>query len=150
MENDNAGIRDRLDSLNGGPFARCRARYEKLTDKFTSYFKNDVGVMLFSSPGRTELCGNHTDHNHGKVLAASVELDVTAAVAGTDDGKIVVKSDLYPAIVVDSADVSLKSRETGTSTALTRGVIAGLAERGRKTGGFNAYIHSNIPEGSGL
>ncbi|MBQ7187683.1 MAG: galactokinase [Ruminococcus sp.] len=107
-------------------------------------------TRCFSAPGRTEVGGNHTDHNHGKVLAAGVSLDVIAMVIPADDGIIEVKSAGFPVDKVDTADLSVKKEEEGTSAALIRGVAAGFVKNGHIIGGFKAYTTSNVLKGSGL
>ena len=105
---------------------------------------------FFSAPGRTEICGNHTDHNKGLVLAGGVSLDIIAAVIPTDDGVIQVKSEGYRMNTVDLSNLKPVRQEEGTSVALIRGVASGLAENGFKIGGFKAYMISNVLKGSGL
>ena len=106
---------------------------------------------LFSAPGRTELGGNHTDHNLGKVLCAAVREDSLAAVCKRSDGKVVVNSrGFQDQFIVDILDLSPKPAETGSTTALIRGIIAGIAESGGNLGGFSAEITSNVGVGSGL
>ena len=106
---------------------------------------------LFSAPGRTELGGNHTDHNLGRVLCAAVRHDTLAAVVGRDDGKIVIKSDGFFGIFsIDISDLSPRSSEMGKTESLIRGVLAGIKESGGETGGFSAEITSLVGVGSGL
>lgn len=105
---------------------------------------------FFSAPGRTEVCGNHTDHNRGKVVAAAVDLDVIAAVVPTSDGVVAVKSEGYPEDVIEISDLSPKDEEKNTSAALIRGVLGGFVKNGRNIGGFRAYTRSNVLKGSGL
>ncbi|MBP0981026.1 MAG: galactokinase, partial [Oscillospiraceae bacterium] len=105
---------------------------------------------LFSAPGRTELGGNHTDHQHGRVIAASVDIDLLAAVSPTENGVIRVQSNGYPLITVSLDELTPKAEEKNGSAALIRGVAARMAELGSKIGGFDAYIISDVPGGSGL
>jgi len=110
-------------------------------------------LRLFSAPGRTELGGNHTDHNRGRVLAASVQLDIAAAVAGRDDGRVFLRSAGFPDTLVDlngKDGLSPKREEQGTTRALVRGIAAGFAARGVEAGGFVANVLSDVPQGSGL
>lgn len=107
-------------------------------------------TAFFSVPGRTEVMGNHTDHNHGRVLAASVDLDVVAAARPRGDGIVRIKSEGFPEDVVDLSDLSVHEDEKFTSAAIIRGVAAAFAERGRKIGGFTAFTTSDVPGGSGL
>jgi galactokinase len=109
------------------------------------------GLSFVSAPGRTELGGNHTDHNHGKVLCAAVENDILAAVVPRDDGKVCVKSEGFEGrFELNIADLKSRDSEKSTSTALIRGVLAGLDEIGAKVGGFTAQVTSRVAVGSGL
>ena len=127
-----------------------RIRYEHLVRKFYDYF-TEGDVKLFSTPGRTEIGGNHTDHNHGRVLAASVDLDSIAAVAKSDDRWVIVYSEGYPdPFRVNLEELSPKKNEQGTTTGLIRGIAARLDEMGYTVGGFNACITSDVLVGSGL
>ncbi|MBQ7373636.1 MAG: galactokinase [Clostridia bacterium] len=116
-------------------------------------FRNNEGVdadFLFSSPGRAEILGNHTDHNHGKVLVASISCDILAAVKKTDDNLIKICSKGYSPIIIDLSSTEFRSCEKGTSSALTRGVAHAIMERGYKIGGFTAYLTSNVFKGAGV
>lgn len=124
-------------------------RYSEAEAEFTKLF-GCAPARVFSAPGRTEVGGNHTDHNHGCVLAAGVSLDVIAMVVPTDDGVISVKSQGFPMDTVDTADLSVHGEEENSSAALIRGVAAGFAKNGHKIGGFKAYTTSNVLKGSGL
>lgn len=124
-------------------------RYQNAIEAFEEIY-NVKPQRFFSAPGRTEICGNHTDHNRGCVLAAGVSLDVIAAVIPTGDSTIQIKSEGFPMDTVDISDLSVKSDENGSSQALIRGVAAGLKENGYKIGGFKAYTTSNVLKGSGL
>ncbi|MBQ3107975.1 MAG: galactokinase [Clostridia bacterium] len=107
---------------------------------------------FFSAPGRTELGGNHTDHQHGCVLAASVDLDLIAAAAPNHSGVIRICSEGYAPITVALDDLAIKPEEHGSSAALVRGVAEGFRRRGFVFAdrGLDAYITSNLPGGSGL
>ncbi|MBC8190913.1 MAG: galactokinase [Candidatus Marinimicrobia bacterium] len=106
---------------------------------------------FFSAPGRTELGGNHTDHNLGKVLCAAVQNDTLAAVSKRVDGKVVINSEGFgKQFVVDIRELKPNPGEMGETTALIRGVLAGISERGGNIGGFDAQITSNVGVGSGL
>lgn len=105
---------------------------------------------FFSAPGRTELGGNHTDHQHGKVLAAAVDLDTQAAVRKNESDQIRIVSKGYPRCVVELNDLQPKPEEQGTTAALIRGVAARFAQLGYEIGGFDAYIESTVLPGSGL
>ena len=107
---------------------------------------------LFSAPGRTEVGGNHTDHQHGNVLAAAVDLDILAAAAPNQSGMIRVQSQGYPLMVVDLADLRPKTEEENTTAALIRGVAARMAALGcpLQNAGLDVYMTSTVPGGSGL
>lgn len=126
-----------------------KERFDGLVSMFKEYFGAEP-TRFFSAPGRTEICGNHTDHNHGKVVAAAVNLDVIAAVLPTDDGIVSVKSEGYPEDRVELSNLSVVEAEKNGSAALIRGVLAGFENRGLKVGGFKAFTRSNVLKGSGL
>ncbi|MFH1941448.1 MAG: galactokinase family protein [bacterium] len=126
------------------------SRYERLVEEFVSHF-SDGDIFLFSTPGRTEIGGNHTDHNHGRVLAASVDLDSIAAAARTDDSTVTVYSEGYAEpFRVRLDDLARKQEEVGSTSALLRGIASGLVEKGYSVGGFNACVMSDVLVGSGL
>jgi len=106
-------------------------------------------VEIYSAPGRSEIGGNHTDHQCGRVLAASINLDAIAIVAKKESG-IVLKSEGYPMINVSLADLLPKKEEEGTSAGLIRGVAARLKEEGYEIGGFEAYVTSDVLNGAGM
>ena len=105
---------------------------------------------LFSTSGRTELGGNHTDHNHGCVIAGSINLDSIAAVHEVMDYNVTIISDGYSPINVDISDLKVNPAEFGTTQALVRGVAASIVKRGGCLGGFAANISSSVFKGSGL
>ncbi len=107
---------------------------------------------LFSAPGRTELGGNHTDHQHGAVLAGAVDLDILAAVAPNESGRVRILSQGYPLIELDLRDLRPKKEEENTSEALVRGVAARFSQLGcpLEGRGLDAYVTSAVPGGSGL
>ncbi len=105
---------------------------------------------IFSAPGRTEIGGNHTDHQHGCVLAAAVNLETTAEVMRTGDGMIRVASEGYAPFAVALDDLSLHEEERGTSAALVRGIAAAFARRGAVPGGIDMTVRSQVLPGSGL
>jgi galactokinase len=125
-------------------------RLAEALDGFEELFGKDRDVMIFSAPGRTEIGGNHTDHQGGCVLAAGVDLDAIAVAAKTADGEIRVKSEGFPEDRVAADDPVKKPREKGTSAALIRGLCKGFADRGYRVGGFCAYTTSSVLAGSGL
>lgn len=129
---------------------RQRARYLSAAENFSKLYPQCGDIKVFSAPGRTEVGGNHTDHQHGCVLAASVGLDVIAIVSFHDEGVIRIKSEGHPADEVDLGSLVPSDSEKGSSASLIRGVAAGFAEMGVKVGGFNAYTTSDVLTGSGL
>ena len=130
--------------------AAARARYAKACDGYIGIFGEAEGVRLFSAPGRTEISGNHTDHQHGSVIAGSVDLDVIALAVPTDDGVIRIKSEGYDMDEIDTRELDIKEDEVGNAAALIRGVAAAFKNNGYEVGGFNAYTTSNVLKGSGL
>lgn len=125
-----------------------RERYVKAINKYVSLY-GDTYVEIYSAPGRSEVGGNHTDHQHGCVLAAAVNLDAIAVV-GRVDNKIKVLSDDFDIAPINLEDLEIKKAEEGTSEALIRGVCARLKELGYNVGGFNAFITSDVLMGAGL
>ena len=104
----------------------------------------------FSAPGRTEIGGNHTDHQHGCVLAAAINLETVADVTFNGTDKIFVQSEGYPSFYVDLTDLTVHEEEANTTAALVRGVVAAFVERGAKVKGFDMKVSSNVLPGSGL
>lgn len=123
--------------------------YEDLKQRFSETFHRPARV-LFSAPGRTELSGNHTDHQLGKVLAAAVDLDTVAAVAENGENVIRVLSEGYPLCEISLDSLEIRPEQFGTTAALIRGVAAGVAARGYKVPGFDACVTSRVLAGSGL
>lgn len=107
-------------------------------------------VYHFSAPGRTEIGGNHTDHQHGCVLAAAVTLDTRAAVAKNADRRIRIQSEGYPLCEIALDDLTVRPEEINTTAALVRGVAARFQQLGCEVGGFDAYVTSTVLPGSGL
>ena len=124
-------------------------RYVDALCKFETYY-GEGDVAVFSAPGRSEIGGNHTDHQHGEVLAAAINLDAIAIVRKTTDKVVRVRSDEYPEVVITLEDISLKTEEKETTLSLVKGVLAGFVERGFHIGGFDAYITSDVLIGAGL
>ena len=122
---------------------------EALIAHFQSQFGADP-QYLFSAPGRTEICGNHTDHQGGMVLAAAVDLETTAAVRVRKDAVIRLVSEGYPACEIALNDLSVHEDELGTTSSLIRGVAAGFFDRGCMFPGFDAFVTSTVLSGSGL
>jgi len=124
-------------------------RYKKYLAEFKSVFGTD-NVELFSSPGRTEVGGNHTDHQHGRVLAGAVNLDNIAVAAKNNSHVIRIKSVGYPQFEVNLNELVIDESKFSTSTALVKGICFRLKELGFVIGGFDAVIEGRVPEGSGL
>lgn len=125
------------------------ARFQYILDAHEECFGHSASE-IYSSPGRIEIIGNHTDHNGGKVLCASINFDTLGAVSSRDDGIIEIKSDGYPIIRVDVTNPEFLSNEIGTSIALVKGVVDYYNRSGKKTGGFSATMTANVPKGSGV
>ena len=124
-------------------------RIDKLLRQFYEIF-GEKEARVWSAPGRTEIGGNHTDHQHGKVLAASVDMDMLAAAAANGENTVRVKSEGYDMITLTLDTLTPVSGEEGTTRALIRGVCAEAAARGYQIGGFDACVTSNVLQGSGL
>ena len=124
-------------------------RIDKLLGQFHALF-GDREARVWSAPGRTEIGGNHTDHQHGKVVAASVDMDMLAAAAANGGNTVRVKSDGYDMITLTLDTLTPVAGEEGTTRALIRGVCAEAAARGYAVGGFDACVTSNVLQGSGL
>jgi galactokinase len=138
----------------------ARNRYVNLARELTGILpENEPDIRVFTAAGRTELGGNHTDHNHGKVLAASIQLDAVAMVSPGNDKKIFFRSTGFPDVEVDLADaggqgqgpdLAPREQEKGTTEALIRGIAAEFAGQGVTIGGFTAIADSTVLPGSGL
>ena len=151
---DSKAFADRVATLYGaGEDVRAlqKARYGKLVERFEKRFgAQKGGLCFFSAPGRTEIGGNHTDHNNGRVLAAAVNLDTIACVSRTDDNVIVVDSEGFAPITVELDNLDIREKDFGTTLALIRGTAGIMKEMGYKIGGFRATISSSVLRGSGL
>jgi galactokinase len=140
----------RLYGERPGVEQKQRERYLDLVNKFCVIFPESSDVELFSTPGRTEVGGNHTDHNGGHILAASVDLDVIAAVSKNDTDSIRVISEGFDEITINTSESEPVECEKYTSIALVKGVCARFKELNYKVGGFQAYVKGDVPNGSGL
>ncbi len=127
-----------------------RNRYIELLEEFVKLFGADRDVIITSAPGRTEVCGNHTDHNNGKVLAASINLDAVAVCAKSEEPRIRVKSAGHAMNEVNITKLLPDESEFGRSTAMVRGVVAKIKDMGYEIGGFDAVTTSDVMGGSGL
>ena len=126
-----------------------KKRYVKAIQDFKQHF-DEEDIVIFSAPGRSEIGGNHTDHQQGEVLAASINLDSIGVVKQTADNLVKVISDGYDEITISLDELDLKEEEKESTRALIKGVLAGIKERGYKIGGFKAYITSDVLIGAGL
>ncbi len=140
-----------LTTLYGKDLDGAHARCEGVLTQFAEIFGHEA-EGLFSAPGRTEIGGNHTDHQHGCVLAAAINLDLLAAVSTNQSGMIRVHSEGYPEMVVDLANLTPVKTEENTSMSLIRGVASKFASFGCEIAqnGLDIYMVSNVPGGSGL
>jgi len=144
------GYCDETFSLLYSDLGVAQARYAKACDSFVDLFGNREDIRVFSAPGRTEVGGNHTDHQHGRVLAGSVNLDVIAIVAPNDDGIIRIKSEGYNMDMIHIDELEAVPGEKGRAISLIRGMCAYFKINGYEIGGFDAYTTSNVLKGSGL
>ena len=126
-----------------------RSRYIKAVEKHAELFSAD-DVEIYSAPGRTEVCGNHTDHQHGKVLAASINDDAIAVASKTDFDSVNIMSEGYPMISISLENLEKKDDEEGTTLSLIKGILSNCLDKGYKIGAFDAYITSDVLGGSGL
>lgn len=133
-----------------GQTAVPRERFSAAVDEFCALYGDSDGLRLFSAPGRTEIGGNHTDHQHGCVLAASVDLDVIAVAAKCKGHTVRIKSAGYPEDKIDIDSLNAKDSERGRAAALIRGVLYAFKNDSNEIGAFNAYTTSNVLKGSGL
>lgn len=130
-------VMKRLNTLYGqreGMMVAQTTRYTALLKRHEDLFNTSGPVYMISAPGRTEISGNHTDHNRGKVLTAAVNLDTVAAVSPREDGVVNVHSEGYPAISISLDDLAAREDEKNTTAALIRGVAYKLQEEGYKIG----------------
>lgn len=127
-----------------------KERYSRAINEFEKQFGIEREISLFSAPGRTEVCGNHTDHQHGRVLAAGVNLDVIGAASKNSDNVIRIQSKGYPLDTIDLNDLSIQDSEKNSAAALIRGIASRFQQLGYQIGGFDAYTTSDVLKGSGL
>ena len=148
---EDASVQNRLARLYGREaVSEQQKRYAALLRRHAEIFGEKERVTLFSAPGRTEIGGNHTDHNNGRVLAASVNLDALCAASPRDDLTVRFYSEGYAPIEMSLEDLSPRPEEEGTTASLIRGVAAGMKEAGYRIGGFDAAVTSTVAGGSGL
>ena len=135
---------------DGTALEAARSRAVRVTESFVAKFGGARSAALFSGPGRTEIGGNHTDHQHGRVLCGSVDLDTLACAAPNGENVVRVISEGYPAVEVSLDSLPPREEERNTSAALVRGVAAKLTEMGYSLSGFDACAVSNVIAGAGL
>ena len=128
----------------------AKARYIKACDGFMEIYGDREDIRIFSAPGRTEVGGNHTDHQHGRVLAGSVDLDIIGIVALNNDNTVRIKSEGFKMDEIDLSVLDVVPAETGRAAALIRGMCGNFSKKGLTFGGFDAYTTSNVMKGSGL
>ena len=127
-----------------------RNRYLEVIELFKETYGDAEDIALFSAPGRTEIGGNHTDHQHGCVLAGSVNLDVIAAARPNGTNTVRIQSKNYNMDIIDLDDLEIHEEQFDKAISLIRGIIKKFVDRGVKVGGFDAYTTSNVLKGSGL
>ncbi len=130
--------------------AKQPARYEAAVKLFEENFGEGGSIEIYSAPGRTEIGGNHTDHQHGEVLAASINRDAIAVVRKTDSSAVRLISGTFRPNIIDITDLALRENEKGSTVALIKGVLATLSSQGYKIGGFDAYVTSDVLVGAGI
>ena len=146
-----AAVQNKLNTLYGEQTGARTERILDLAATFEETYGEGRDISVYSVPGRSELSGNHTDHNHGCVIAASIDLDIIAVAAKRDDGIIRIKSAGFPEDVVDiSLYTEPDEARFGSSASLIAGMCAGFRKMGYKIGGFDACTTSNVLKGSGL
>ena len=127
-----------------------RARYAKAVNEFVACYGEAEDVNVFTVAGRSEISGNHTDHNHGCVIAASINLDIIAVAAKNGENTIRIKSEGFPEDIVDITDETIDEKKFFTSGSIISGVCKGFKNNGFAIGGYNAYTTSSVLKGSGL
>ncbi len=146
-------IQNHLAFLYGGGWKTLNfqlARYEALLRRHEEIFGPRETVMIFSGPGRTEIGGNHTDHNRGRVLAGSINLDLLCAVSPREDNRVSFYSEGREPSLLELSDTEVNPTEEGTTSAIIRGVADGMKRRGYRIGGFDAAADSTVAAGGGM
>ena len=148
---ENGNFDTTLSSLYGADQLQMqRARYAKAVGEFIACYGEAEDVNVFTVAGRSEISGNHTDHNHGCVIAASINLDIIAVAAKNGENTIRIKSEGFPEDIVDITDETIDEKKFFTSGSIISGVCKGFKNNGFAIGGYNAYTTSSVLKGSGL
>lgn len=126
-----------------------RDRYKKAVHSYINHF-GESDVAVYSAPGRSEIGGNHTDHQHGEVLAASINNDAIAIAGILEEPVVKVVSDGYDMLTISLDDLDMREKEKESTLALLKGVLSGVKQHGYEIGGFQAYITSDVLIGAGL
>ena len=147
---ENGNFDTTLTSLYGADQLQMqRARYAKAVSEFIACYGEAEDVNVFTVAGRSEISGNHTDHNHGCVIAASINLDIIAVAAKNGENTIRIKSEGFPEDIVDITDETIDEKKFFTSGSIISGVCKGFKNNGFAIGGYNAYTTSSVLKGSG-
>lgn len=149
----NSGYDDKILTILYGANAvsEQKIRYIKAIQEFEKLYGADREVAAYSVAGRTEISGNHTDHNHGRVIAGSLNLDIIAIASPREDSVIRVKSEGFSEDIVDFSTYNRPLKEKyNSSESIIAGMCAGFLKNGHKIGGFDAYTTSNVLKGSGI
>lgn len=128
----------------------AKMRYLKACEGFLEIYGDRDNIRIFSAPGRTEVGGNHTDHQHGRVLAGSVDLDIIGIVAQNNNNVVRIKSEGFKMDEINLSNLDIVPSETGRAASLIRGMCANFSNNGYAYSGFDAYTTSNVMKGSGL
>ena len=129
---------------------KAKERYSWAAEQFEKHYGQQE-YSVFSAPGRTEIIGNHTDHQRGIAMAGSVNLDVIGIASKNDTGIVKVISSGYDKVdIVDVNHLEISEKETGRSVSLVKGIVKAFVDRGYKVGGLDVYVTSNVLKGSGL
>ena len=147
---DNGSMEEKLTNIFGQKPKDTKQRLKSALYNFVREFGEDGSLEIISAPGRTEIGGNHTDHQHGRVLAAAVNMDTLAVVAKNNTDIIKVVSEDYPLSEVKISDHTKHPEEVNTTPSLIRGIVNGFSQLGCEVKGFNAYVTSTVLSGSGL
>ena len=149
---DSGALKERFNEIYVDPalYEKQKQRYTDAIGRFTENFGSDGDISIFSAPGRSEIAGNHTDHQHGEVLAASINRDAIAIARKNEDNRVRLISDGSELIDIDVTDLSAKKEEEGTTAGIIRGMLYAIWNHGFITGGFDAYVTSQVLIGAGL